>query len=113
MIYHNKKRVYLGTSHFVVDGQLKKDYTIKDKDLLALLTSELGDYRKRISEFGNTINHLSAIELGKLGGQSVEKIARTKFSIVTTNANTKSLVKPSLNNGLTQMNLEFFSFLLN
>lgn len=65
-LYHNKKATLIGTNHFVVDSQLKKDYTIKDKDLLALLTSELGDYRKRISEFGNTINNLSSSELAKL-----------------------------------------------
>ncbi|WP_443945550.1 phage integrase SAM-like domain-containing protein [Pedobacter sp. AW1-32] len=66
MIYHNKKRTYLSTSHFVVDAQLKKDYTIKDKDLLALLTMELADYRKKISSLGDKINHLSVQDLGKL-----------------------------------------------
>lgn len=65
-LYHNKKATLLATNHFVVDSQLKKDYSIKDKDLLAVLTTELGEYRKQISEFGNKINHISAQELAKL-----------------------------------------------
>ena len=66
MIYHNKKRTYLGTSHFVIDAQLKKDLSIKDKDLFAILTMELAEYRKKISSLADRVDHLSVQDIGKI-----------------------------------------------
>lgn len=66
VVYHNQKRAYISTAHNVVEKQLKKDYSFKSLDLIAILTSELATYMKRISELGPTISTMDAKQLGEL-----------------------------------------------
>ncbi len=67
VVYHKGERSYPDTDHYVVEKQLTKKYEVKDPDLNAILTSELGEYRMEISKLGrNKLNLLSAAELGEL-----------------------------------------------
>lgn len=64
-VYHKSKRAYLATNYTVVESQLKKDYTIKDKDIKAQVLADELLYLKKISELGFRINTMTAKELGE------------------------------------------------
>lgn len=48
----DSKSAYIDTIHFVVEKQLRKDYSIKDNFILDALAPILADYRRKISELG-------------------------------------------------------------
>lgn len=83
VVYHNKKRSYLNTAHYVTESQLKKDYSVKDKDLLVTLASELAAYMKRVSDLGERINLMTAEQVGACitmkGGDADERINFIEF----------------------------------
>jgi integrase len=63
-VYHAAKRAYFSTTHYVVVSQLKKDFTVKDKDLIVKLTRELADYREAVSALGSSVKQMTAKEVG-------------------------------------------------
>lgn len=59
-VTHNRKASYINSLHFVCDKQLKKDLSIKDTFLLAVISSELAEYRKKIKQdwsFGGSVRY--------------------------------------------------------
>ena len=85
VVYHKGKRSYPDTSHYVTEKQLTKSYTFKDQDLIATLTKELADYRKRITDAGPDIRHMSVddvvtILFPKATNNQYEKIDFIGFS---------------------------------
>jgi len=81
IVTHNRNKGYIETQHFVVQKQLRKDYTIKDQFILSALNPVLDGYRKKISELGEKLNAHTAKSLtdllknGELKPESINFIA--------------------------------------
>lgn len=64
VVYHQKKRVYISTRHYVTDKQLNPlDLSIKDKKVLASLGRDEEEINKRVSDLGIQANRMTANEL--------------------------------------------------
>jgi len=64
-VYHKGERVYLNSDHTVFESQLKKDYSIKDKDIIEKTLAETLTHLKKISSLGRRIDDMTARELGE------------------------------------------------
>jgi len=62
-IFHQKKRAYIETAHYVSARQLDNDLEIKDKFILKILGEILDDYRHAISEIGPRLDFFTAEQL--------------------------------------------------
>jgi integrase len=60
---HNRQTAYINSMHFVTDKQLKKNLTLKDSFLIATISGELTEYRKKISKFSHLIDQFDIKEL--------------------------------------------------
>lgn len=81
IVTHNRNKGYIETQHFVVQKQLRKDYTIKDQFILSALNPVLDGYRKKIGELGERLNFHNAktltelLKYGELKPESINFIA--------------------------------------
>ena len=60
---HNRKITYINTNYFVGEKQLKKDFSVKDKFLLSVVSTEIAKYRVRLLELDHLLIHLDVREL--------------------------------------------------
>ncbi|MDR6940840.1 phage integrase SAM-like domain-containing protein [Mucilaginibacter pocheonensis] len=60
---HNRKVTYINTNHFAGEKQLKKDFTIKDRFLLSVISTEIAKYRMRLLELDCMLMHLDVKQL--------------------------------------------------
>lgn len=60
---HKGKQVYHSSKHHVAQGQLKKDLTLRDHDVLDDINDELKAYRKKISSLSAVIDSMDAKQL--------------------------------------------------
>jgi len=81
IVTHNRNKGYIETQHYVVEKQLRRDYTIKDQFILSALNPVLDGYRKKISELGEKLNFHTAKSLtdllkhGELRAETINFIA--------------------------------------
>src|ERR1700709_1905819 len=54
---HNRKITYINTNHFVGEKQLKKDFTVKDKFLLSVISTEVANFRIKLLELDPLLVH--------------------------------------------------------
>jgi hypothetical protein len=60
---HNRKVTYINTNHFAGEKQLKKDFTVKDRFLLSVISTEIAKYRMRLLELDRMLMHLDVKQL--------------------------------------------------
>lgn len=60
---HNRKVTYINTNHFAGEKQLKKDFTVKDRFLLSVISTEIAKYRVRLLELDRMLMHLDVKQL--------------------------------------------------
>jgi integrase len=60
---HNRKVTYINTNYFAGEKQLKKDFTVKDKFLLSVISTEIAKYRMRLLELNSVLIYLDVKEL--------------------------------------------------
>lgn len=60
---HNRKITYINTNYFVGEKQLKKDFTVKDKFLLSVISTDIAKYRMKLLELDNLLIHFDAKQL--------------------------------------------------
>ncbi|SEO99391.1 phage integrase SAM-like domain-containing protein [Mucilaginibacter sp. OK283] len=60
---HNRKVTYINTNHFAGEKQLKKDFTVKDRFLLSVISTEIAKYRMRLLELDRMLVHLDVKQL--------------------------------------------------
>jgi len=60
---HNRKVTYINTNHFAGEKQLKKDFTVKDRFLLSVISTEIAKYRMRLLELDQLLMHLDVKQL--------------------------------------------------
>lgn len=46
---HNRKITYINTNYFADEKQLKKDFSVKDKFLLSVISTDIAKYRVKLS----------------------------------------------------------------
>jgi hypothetical protein len=78
-ITHQRERVYIDTSHYVVDRQLTKDFKIKDQFLNSILNRTLDDYRKSVSNLEERLDNFTAESLRQFLLKKDEKIDFINF----------------------------------
>ena len=69
---HNRKITYINTNYFAAEKQLKKDFTIKDKFLLSVVSTEIAKYRMRLLELDSVLIHIDVKELASRLNQKDE-----------------------------------------
>src|ERR1700729_1154606 len=62
-VYHNGKRVFIDTVHYVVDKQITKSLKIKDDFIISALNRILDGYRKSASDLGERLSLFTADNL--------------------------------------------------
>jgi len=60
---HNRKITYINTNHFAGEKQLKKDFTVKDKFLLSVISTDIAKYRMKLLELDSLLIHFDVKEL--------------------------------------------------
>ena len=60
---HNRNVTYINTNHFVDAKQLKKDFTVKDKFLLSVISTEIAKYRMKLLELDGLLMDLDVKQL--------------------------------------------------
>ncbi|WP_183573703.1 phage integrase SAM-like domain-containing protein [Mucilaginibacter sp. X5P1] len=60
---HNRKITYINTNHFVGEKQLKKDFTVKDKFLLSVISTYIAKYRMKLLELDSLLIHFDVKQL--------------------------------------------------
>ena len=60
---HNRKITYINTNYFAGEKQLKKDFTVKDKFLLSVISTDIAKYRMRLLELDRMLIHLDVKQL--------------------------------------------------
>jgi len=60
---HNRKITYINTNHFAGEKQLKKDFTVKDKFLLSVISTDIAKYRMKLLELDSLLIHFGVKEL--------------------------------------------------
>lgn len=60
---HKGKQVYHASTHHVSDGQLKKDFTLKDRAVLSAVSRDIADLEGKVSQIGMAAERLTAPEL--------------------------------------------------
>jgi len=62
-IYHQKKRAYIDTVHYLSERKLTSIFTIKDPVVSRLVNQTLEEYRETISLIGNRLDFIDVFEL--------------------------------------------------
>ncbi|HEY2580335.1 MAG TPA: phage integrase SAM-like domain-containing protein [Mucilaginibacter sp.] len=60
---HNRKITYINTNHFVSEKQLKKDFSVRDKFLISVISTEIAKYRMRLLELDSVLIHVDVKQL--------------------------------------------------
>jgi len=60
---HKRKITYINTNYFACEKQLKNDFSIKDKFLLSIISTEIAQFRVRLIELDRFLMHLDVREL--------------------------------------------------
>jgi integrase len=60
---HNRRTIYINTNHFVNERQLKKDFTVKDKFLLSVISNDVAVYRKKLLDIDHLLIYLNVKDL--------------------------------------------------
>ena len=69
---HNRKITYINTNYFAAEKQLKKDFTVKDKFLLSVISTDIAKYRMKLLELDSVLVHFDAKELANRLTQTEE-----------------------------------------
>lgn len=72
---HNRQTAYINTNHFAGEKQLKKDFTVKDKFLLSVISTEIAKYRLRLLELDDKLTLFDVRELANRLTQPDENTA--------------------------------------
>jgi len=78
-VYHQKKKRFIDTMHFLSTRQLDSDLKIKDKFILQELAVILTDYRKSITELGSKLNFMTCDNLKYFLDGKDEEVDFVKF----------------------------------
>ena len=78
-VYHQKKKRFIDTMHFLSNRQLDSDLKIKDKFILNELSIMLTDYRKTITELGPKLNFMTCDNLKDFLEGKDEEVDFVKF----------------------------------
>jgi integrase len=71
---HNRKITYINTNYFAGEKQLKKDFSVKDKFLLSVISTEIARYRIKLLELDSLLAHLDVKELANRLTQTEENL---------------------------------------
>ena len=78
-VYHQKKKRFIDTQHFLSARQLDSDLKIKDKFILNELAVTLTDYRRTITELGPKLNFMTCDNLKDFLEGKDEEVDFVKF----------------------------------
>ena len=78
-VYHQKKKRFIDTMHFLSKRQMDTDLKIKDKFILQELSVTLTDYRKTIGELGPKLNFMTCDDLKAFLERKDEDVDFVKF----------------------------------
>jgi len=78
-VYHQKRKRFIDTQHFLSPRQLDGDLKIKDKFILNELAVTLTDYRKTITELGPKLNFMTCDNLKDFLEGKDEEVDFVKF----------------------------------
>lgn len=73
-LIHNRKITYINTNYFVEEKQLKKDFSIKDKFLLSVVSTDIAKYRVKLIELDRLLMILDVKDLANRLTQTDENI---------------------------------------
>jgi len=60
---HNRKITYINTNYFACEKQLKKDFSVKDKFLLSVISTDIAKYRMKLLELDSLLIHFDVKQL--------------------------------------------------